>query len=454
MLTAAHTKFSTTEITLLLKLAIPIILSNFVQASVGFFSTFFLAHLGTDELAAGAIASWIFTTLMVILWGTLTSVSVLVSQKHGEKDDNGVSQVLRDGLLLALLFVIPASLLIWNLSPLLLLAGQHPATVMLIQNYMHGLAWGLIPDFISLVLLQFLIGLGHTRTEMICSFLWVPLNIFCNYALVFGKFGLPALGIAGIGWGTTLAYWITTIILIIFMLVNKKYRHYFQTILQLRHTRYLGELWQLGLPMGAMYCIEIGFFLVLTLLMGRFGNQILAANQITLQYLGLLSGASFSIAQAITVRMGHTLGAREKNLAERAVYIGVSFAVSFMLLVAVCYWFFPQKLISLDLDVHHRKNAEIIMYATQFFAISAIFQILEAARITLFGALRGLKDTRFTLLTSILSFWFIALPLGYLLAVSLHLGGNGLWWGLVIGASFSMLLLALRFRDKMKRYQF
>ncbi|WP_232220310.1 MATE family efflux transporter [Legionella tunisiensis] len=94
------------------------------------------------------------------------------------------------------------------------------------------------------------------------------------------------------------------------------------------------------------------------------------------------------------------------------------------------------------------QNALIISYTKQLFAVSAVFQLLEATRITLFGALRALKDTHFTLITSIISFWGIALPAGYLLATRFDLGGVGLWSGMAIGAGFSMSLLFWRFNKK------
>jgi len=445
-------KFSFTEINFLLKLAIPLIITGLIESSVGFFSTYFLAHLGAKELAAGAVVSWIFFTLMVILWGTLCSVSILIAQKKGARDDKSISFILRDSLFLAVLFVIPATLLLLNIEPLLILARQDPSTIILAQAYMRGLIWAFLPDFVGIVLIQFLIGLGHIRTNMVFSLLWVPLNIFTNYGLIFGKFGFPALGIAGVGWGTTLAYWISTTLLILYLVFNKKYSHYFTGFFQIRPLRYFSELLHLGIPMGFMYCIEIAFFLMLTLIMGHLSADMLAANQIALQYLGQLSVVTFSIAQAVTVRMAHTLGARSIDLANRTAYIGVSLGFLFMVFVALCYWFIPYKLIGIDLNIHDIKNKEIIYYAESFLIISGIFQILEAPRIILFGALRGLKDTRFTLLTSIISFWVIAFPIGYYLAVFLHWGGAGLWWGLVLGTLVGVVLLFMRFKVKINHY--
>jgi MATE family multidrug resistance protein len=201
-----------------------------------------------------------------------------------------------------------------------------------------------------------------------------------------------------------------------------------------------------------MYCFEVAFFFALTLVMGSLGSQLLAANQIVMQYMCALMMVVFSVAQAITVRMGHLLGAREPVAAKNASYTGICISGMFMGVIAIFYWIFPTFLISVDIDVHNPSNAVIVGEIKKLFAISAIFQILEAIRISLFGVLRALKDTNFTLLISIISFWCIALPVGYLLATYFELGSTGLWWGMVMGASVSVILLYWRFKSKMRHY--
>lgn len=441
--------FYSNDIRPLLQLAIPLTLTGLVESSIGFFSTLFLSHLGKTELAAGALVAWLFATMMVILWGSLTAVSVVVSQKHGAKNHFGVSMVLRDSLVLACLLVPPAFLLLWNIAPFFLVLGQTPAIVVMAQSYLHALAWGLLPDFVMLVLLQFMVGLGHVRASMVFTLIWVPIAIVCNYVLIFGKFGFPALGIAGIGWGMTASYWLTTVWLLLYIVLNKDYRHYTKNLLRFKTPFHIWEILRIGLPMGAMYAIEIGFFLVLSLMMGALSQTMLAANQIVLQYLGQLMAVIFSIAQAVTIRMGHLLGAHEVSQAKRASQAGIFIAVLFMTLVSLVYWIFPHQLISLDLRLSDPANATVIHFATQFFVICALFQLLEAARIVYFGSLRALRDTHFTLLVSIVSFWGIALPAGYFLSHGAHLNGAGLWWGMVIGASFSVPVLYYRVRSRL-----
>lgn len=436
----------------LLRIAIPLALTGIMQSGVFFFETLFLAHVSEKTLAAGALVSWLFGILAVILFGTLSAINILIALKHGANDQKNMVLVARDGFWLAIILTVPAFILFWNMSPIFLLFKQPESIVLLAQSYLHALAWGLLPNFIMIAILEVIIGIGHARIIMIFSFISVSLNIFCSYVLIFGKFGFPALGISGAGWGMTLSYWMSVILLVMYVLFHKTYKKYFSQILTFHKPYFLWELLRVGVPMGMMYCVEVAFFFALTLMMGSLSSKILAANQIVLQYLGILMSTMFALAQAVTVRMGHLLGAKENPAAKRANYMGMMIATLLMLMVAIVFWFFPKALIAIDLNTHNPKNFAIIKYIEQFFILSAIFQIFEAVRICLFGALRALKDTNFTLLTSIISFWGVAFPIGYLLAIHFHLGGSGFWLAMIISAIISVILLISRFQLKMKNY--
>lgn len=436
----------------LLTLAIPLVLTGAIQSSVLFFQTLFIAHLGQDALAAGALVSWLFGTLFVILFGTLSSINVLIAHKYGANDKYSISLIVRDGLWLAILLCIPAFMLFWNISPLLVLAGQNQAIVQLATSYLHAMAWGLLPNFLMIAFLEIMIGLGRARHILFFNIVSVSLSLIFGFAFIFGKFGFPALGITGAGWGMTLGYWLTALLLGVTILLRQEYNSYFHNLITFTRPSYLLELLRLGVPMGAMYCVEVAFFLTITLLMGLFGSQFLAANQIALQYVCIFTSVVFSIARATTVRMGHLLGAGETKLAISTSYMGVSLSVVFMIIVAVVYCLFPEKLISVDIDIHDPNNANLLYFAKQFLGIGALFQLTEAIRIAFFGALRGLKDTYFTLWISTICFWGIALPIGYLLATYFHFVGAGLWWGMILGSIMGIPLLFYRFKSKMRNY--
>ena len=446
-------KITTSNLRALIQLAIPLILTGVMQSSVPFFHTLFLSHVSQDSLAAGGLVASVFFTAYVILFGIMSSVSMLVAHKHGANDANGVSLVARDGVWLAILATIPMFILFWNLSPLLALTGQSPALIRLATSYLHAMAWGLLPDFIIMAVLEVLIGLGRAQQILIFNFLSVLLNIAFSFVFIFGKFGLPAFGIAGAGWGMVVSNSIVVIIIIASVFLNRNYRKYFRHILTCTTPFHLLELLRIGVPMGAMYCVEVGFFMTIALLMGSFGTSYLAANQLTMQYVGIFISVIFSIAQALTVRMGHLLGAGNKHGALKASYTGIALSFGFMVIIAITFFIFPLHLLSIDININDPGNSILIDHAKQFFMIAAITNLLEAIRISLFGALRALKDTHFTLLTSIVCFWGIALPSGYLLATRFHFEGVGLWWGMLLGALVGVTLLFYRFKFKINNYQ-
>lgn len=434
----------------LLVLALPLVLSGLVEASLGFTSTLFLSRLGPKLLAAGSLVGWFFATLMIIFWGLFSAVSVAVSHCHGAKDELGIARIVRDGFWLTMILAVPISLLIWHLATVLHWLGQSEALVKLAVPYLHALTWSVVPDFSGILLLQLVIGLGHARTNLIFTLSWVALNIAANFVFIFGRLGFPALGIAGLGWGVSFSFWVTTVAWFIYLIARKRYRPYFRLLFKFERPFYYGELVKVGLPTGVMWCIEVSFFFVMALFIGRLGIYELAATQVSMQYVALFVAVLFSIAQAVTVRVSNRLGAKDKLSANNATHSGLLLAFSSMLVLALIGWLFPTALISVDFRPTGPSSLEVISYAKTFLAIGVGFLLLESIRITLFGALRGMKDTRSTLVGSLLSFWLIAIPLGWFYAHVMHLGGVGFWLGLLssgfVGAGFLLWRYRYRYR--------
>lgn len=433
-------------------LALPLMLSEVVDASFSFTATLLSAHLGPQELAAGGLVTTLFVTIMIFMWGILISISTLISQRRGAQDDAGISRVLRDGLILAALFCIPASILVWNLSPILLSFGQKPPTVVLAKQYLHALTWAIPANFGAVVLIQFVLGLGRTRLALLFNAIKVPITLTISYVLMFGKFNFPYMQIAGLGWGITWGMWIATLTLLCYIIYDKDLRRYL-FLHNNSHHKYLREIVRTGLPIAGMFCIEVGFYTVLALIMGRIDSHILAANQIAIQFNSFFTiVVAFCYAQAVSIRISHSLGRQDLSKAMLITYAGLVLSLTIMFLVAVVYWLLPKQLISLDLNIHLPQNAVIVQQATEFLMIAGFFQLCETARILFFGALRGLGETRFSMLTSLIVFWLIAFPIGIILTFVVGLGGVGMWIGMVIGAIIGAYLLHWWLQRSLKRH--
>lgn len=429
----------------LIRITIPLLLAGMMEAPLGYVANLFLAHLGTQYLAAGAIVIWLNFTLMVVMFGILTTVSMLVARYYGANDPKAIGRVVRDGFWLAIIFSVPAILLIWFAPYYLVWFGQKAEIIALAKPYLHSLVWGIVPNFTAIILEQMIIGLGQTRISILLALVWVPVNLFLDYALIFGKFGFPNLGISGLGWGTSLSMWLLLFTVITFVYLLKRNHIYIREAWHSTLPSMIPEIIRIGFPTGMMYTFEIAFFLTLTLALGRMSSEVLAANQIAMQYTGLLSTAIFFIAQGLTVRLGHLIGAGKTQSLYLSAFCGINLNLLFAFIAGFFYWFAPKLFIAADLDLNAPQNQVIIQYAVKFFAMAAFFQLLEAVRFSLFGALRALSDTLFGLITSVGMFWLIAFPLGYMFTHQLNFGPVGFWLGMVLSVLFGISMLGGRF---------
>ncbi len=427
-------------------LSLPLIVTFLVQSSSSFVGTIMLAHLGTNALAAGAIVGGIYMTIVVFLFGLLAAVSVLVSQSYGAKDHEGVSFAASQGFIVSLMVTVPMAIAIW-FSPLVLKwTGQNPAIVSLSAYYLHALVFGIIPLGFAVVMEQFLIGIGKTKLVLFVSLMEVPMEIFFCYVLIFGKFGFPRLGIAGLAYGFAIVFIIVTVILWAITHYGNHCRQYhiFSHVKEF-HWKYIKELFRVGAPIGTMYIIEVGFYMIMSFLMGHFGVEKLAAQQIVQQFSGLSFMIIYAVSQAASVQVGHAVGRNDLKGLKRAAFASQGLAIFILLLVSIAYWVLPVTLMRLDIDVTLASNQMIIHYAVIFFAIMAVAQLGDTCRFIVIGILRGLKDTKIPLYVSVLVFWAVALPLDYLLAFRWEFEGAGLWWGVSIGIIIGAAILWGRF---------
>jgi len=436
-----------------ISLGAPLILSQSMYACSPLIATALVARLGQDALAANVLVYTAYMALSILFVAMLNAVGVLVAHQFGAKNEKAIEEIMGQAFLLGI-FICIFVMAILACAPYVLNWHSQPAHVaQLAHELLRSLLWTIPGLIVWSLIQQWLEGIGHTKIVFVINLMAVPLEILLIYLLIFGKAGFPACHIAGVGYGLAISYTIAVIGMIAYIAKSKRYLHLkiFSRIGK-RKSTYLKELIRIGLPMGFMAFIEVSSFTVLTLWMAHFGTTMLAAHQIVMQYLSFFVVMIFAIAQTVTIRVGHAVGRQDLKGVYYATYVGMALSFLFTLLLTLAFYFLPEFFLRLDININNPMNANLIHMAKQFFSILSIFLLLESIRLIIgFGALRGLKDARFTMLVSLFTFWIVGLTTAFLLSFVFHLPGTGLWWGLTLAIALGTVMVIYRWHYLMQR---
>jgi len=434
-----------------IRLALPLIASEVLYALNGFIATIMVAHLGKEQLAANALVWEIHIAVALFFIGILCSVSIMVAQSFGAKDNHSINACFKQGLIMAFLFAPFMMLAMWFAPTLLVWTKQDPIVIGYATPFFRSLIWPMLPLNILVVMHQFLIGINRPQIVMFTSIIVVPIEIFFYYAFLFCRFGMPKTGLPGIGYGLTISFCliISCLFLYLHFSRNLKTHNLFRNWWKVNR-KILLELLNVGLPIGLMFCTEVALFAAIAIMMGLLSTNDLAAYQIAYQYLMIAIVIVYALTQTATVRVGTEVGSNNRNAIKLTTLVNISMGLGFMLMFSIFYIAFPKLAISLDINIHDPSLQKLVKQATVFLSLVGVLILIDSVRIITMGALRGLKDTRFPLFISLLCFWCIAFPTTYLLAFKFKFGGVGIWWGAILGIFAAAILLLARFNRLVK----
>jgi len=293
------------------------------------------------------------------------------------------------------------------------------------------------------LLRNFVSALERPQMILWLSVFGIALNALLSWALIFGRLGLPALGIAGGGVGSTLTWLALCVALIAVIRRDRQFRrfHLFGRWWRLERERTFA-LARLGWPIGLTMALEMGVFALAVYFMGWIGASAVAAHAVALQIAALTFMVPLGLGQAATVRVGLSLGRNDNAGITRAGWTGWIVGVGFMGAMAIVMWAMPRSLVTLFLtDVP--ANAAVIALAISFVKVAAAFQLADGAQVIGAGMLRGLHDTRWPLIFALFGYWGVGLGIGSWLAFGADWQGVGIWIGLAAGlAAVAALMLA------------
>jgi MATE family multidrug resistance protein len=441
------------EAALLLKLTGPILLAQLSQTSMGFVDTVMAGRVGPVDLAAVAVGSSLFFPIFLFLVGLLSAVTPLAAQAHGRRDSADIFHSLQQGVVVGLICGILSMILIWQLSPLFQILHISPEIASPAKRYLFAVSWGMPFAGVFLALRSGGEGISMTRLSMLAGFSGLGVNIVANYILIFGKLGLPAMGGVGCGWATAISMF-TMMLTMAFLLQKSKVEGVSDLFRKVDRTiwKSMRQFLSLGIPIGLSLFVECSIFAIISLLIARFGAEIVSAHQIALNFTSLLFMIPLSLSMALSIRVGFSVGRKQPVRMKRIVQTGLFLALCFACVTCIFIITCGDKIALL-----YTKEIVVRETAVHLLFLAALFQLSDAIQVNCCGALRGCKDTKVPMLLMIFAYWGIGLPVGYGIGIfglgPIEPGAEGFWIGLIIGLTFSAILQGRRLYKTISRLQ-
>ncbi|WOK05043.1 MATE family efflux transporter [Imperialibacter roseus] len=430
-----------------IKLAYPVMLSQLGHISVSVADSVMVGQIGALPLAAASLGNSLFAVFMLFGIGVSYGITPLVASAYGEQNAGKLLDLLRHGVVSNFLMGLFLFGLIVGVSPILYHLDQEADVVENAIPYLGIIGFSIVPLMVFQAFRQFTEGLHLTRQAMTISIIGNLFNIFLNYLLIYGKWGFPALGLNGAAIATLVDRVLMAIAMGYFVFRYQKLRPY--TIgfhLKNLSKAIFKKLLALGIPSGMQFIFEVGAFAAAAIMIGWLGANALAAHQIALNLAGVSYMAATGIAAAASIRVGFYLGQNDYVNMRMAGMASFIMAMIFMTVCGITFVlgrnFFP----SLYID-----DAEVISLAAGMLVVAAFFQISDGVQVVGLGVLRGLSDVKVPTLVTLVAYWVIALPTGYVLGFVFDLGTIGVWIGLLFGLSISAVANFTRFKGLSKR---
>jgi MATE family multidrug resistance protein len=380
----------------------------------------------------------------IVASGCVLGVSAVVAQAVGARDDETIGRAVRQGLWLAIALFLPALVLFWNIHPILLWLNQPPDAAAASSAYLKAISWGLLPSLWCFAFRGLLEGHSNTRPVMIIAVTGVLLNIILNDLLMFGRFGLPRLGLVGTGYASSI---VLSSMFVMFLLYSIQRYPKLNIVSQLKQpdAKMLSELLRVGGPIGLALACESAMFAASGIAMGMLGKNELAAHQIAIQTASFSFMVPLGISIAASARIGQFVGAGQRKAAKMAGAVGAMTCGGVMVLFAAAFLTFPQQIVGIFLDPTDSSNTQVGALAATFLVIAAAFQVADGLQVSGSLALRGLKDTFAGLLITVFSYLCVGCVCGWLFCFVFEFGSPGLWWGMTAGLATAAVLLLARF---------
>ncbi|MBC3759437.1 MATE family efflux transporter [Hyunsoonleella sp. SJ7] len=432
------------------QLASPVMLGMLGHTFVSFVDNIMVGQLGTAELAAVSLGNSFMFIAMSLGIGFSTAITPLIAEADAEKHFENGKSYFKHGLFLCTVLGVLLFLMVFFSKPLMYLMQQPDEVVALAIPYLDLVAFSLIPLIMFQGFKQFSDGLSMTKHPMYATLLANIINIILNYILIFGKLGMPQMGIVGAAYGTLISRFVMVAYLWFLLQQKEKSKYYVSNIKFLILDKFMvKKIVNLGMPSAMQMFFEVAIFTAAIWLSGLLGKNPQAANQIALNLSSMTFMVAMGLGVAAMIRVGNQKGLKNyfelRRIAFSILFFGIILATGF----AILFFAFHGQLPKLYLDYNDVENAmdnkEVMEIASKLLLVAAVFQISDSIQVMVLGALRGLQDVKIPMILVFIAYWVVGFPICWFLGKSEALGSMGIWIGLLAGLTVAAILLYLRF---------
>ncbi|WP_052260481.1 MULTISPECIES: MATE family efflux transporter [unclassified Leisingera] len=425
-------------------LGLPLIGGHVAQFAIGLTDTVMLGWYGVEELAAVTLGSSYFFSIFLLGSGFAFAVMPMVAAAAGAGEERQIRRSTRMGLWLSLAYGVAAMPLLWWSEAILLVLGQEAKVAHDAAEYLRIAGWALFPALLYMVAKSYLAALERTQIVLWLSVFAAVINALVNYALIFGNWGAPELGIAGAAIASLVTNGVSFVLVLAYALKVLP-QHELLKNFHRPDWEMLGKVFRMGTPIGLTTLAEASLFAASAMMMGWLGTVPLAAHGIAISLGGLTFMVHLGLSNAATIRAGNAFGRGDREHLARGGKVVTVMSLLVSAVAIVLFLTIPDALMSLFLDAEDPQKDQILLIGGVLLAAAALFQLMDGMQAVALGLLRGVQDTGVPMVIAALSYWAVGIPASYVFGFLLGWGGVGVWMGLVAGLTCAGLFLMLRF---------
>ena len=413
----------------MLSLAGPVIAAEIGWLAMGLVDTAMVGPLGPAAIGAVGTGTILYMTVIMIGFGLLLALDTFVAQSFGAGRIDECHRWLFAGVQLAVGLSVVLSALALAAMPLLPLVGFHAEVLAALQPYASTIIWSTPPLLAYVVFRRYLQAMNVVRPIIVALVAANVVNAVANWLLIYGRLGLPALGVVGAAYATVLSRLVLATVLFLVILARERERPS-----GLRDVPFVVDwprmlaLVRLGAPAAGQILLEVGVFAAASALAATIAPAAVAAHQIVLNIVGVIFMVPYGLGTAAAVRVGQAVGRRDPDGVRAAGWTALALATGMMAVSAAAFALVPRVLLG-----GFTTDAAVVDVGVGLFLVAAVFQLFDGVQTVTTGALRGLGNTHTPMVANLAGHWVIGLPFAYVLCFRGGWGVQGLWAGLALG---------------------